>query len=89
MYSFMENYNDYNQVEMVEKDKVKPTFILEWGAYAYNVLWFGLCNFLVTFQEVITKTFKNFLNDFMQALLDNFNVYGNKGDRMYQLQKCL
>ncbi len=29
MYSFMENYNGYNQVEMVEKDKVKPTFILE------------------------------------------------------------
>jgi hypothetical protein len=38
MYSFMENYNGYNQVEMVEKDKVKSTFILEWGAYAYNVL---------------------------------------------------
>jgi hypothetical protein len=44
MYSFMENYNGYNQVKMVEEDKVKPTFILEWGAYAYNVLSFGLCN---------------------------------------------
>jgi hypothetical protein len=49
MYSFMENNNGYNQVEMVEKDKVKSTFILEWGAYAYNVLSFGLCNFLATF----------------------------------------
>ncbi len=88
MYSFMENYNGYNQVKMVEEDKVKPTFILEWGAYAYNVLLFGLCNVLATFQ-VITKTFKKFLNDFMKVLLDNFNVFGNKGDHMYQLQKCL
>jgi hypothetical protein len=48
----MENYNGYNQVKMVQEDKVKPTFILEWGAYAYNVLSFGLCNVLATFQEV-------------------------------------
>jgi len=46
----MENYNGYNQVKMVEEDKVKPTFILEWVAYAYNVLSFGLCNVLATFQ---------------------------------------
>ncbi len=52
MYSLMENYNGYNQVKMVQEDKVKPTFILEWGAYAYNVLSFGLCNVLATFQEV-------------------------------------
>jgi hypothetical protein len=31
MYSFMDNYNGYNQVKMVEDDKVKLTFILEWG----------------------------------------------------------
>jgi hypothetical protein len=35
------------------------------------------------------EDFQEFFNDFMQALLDNFNVYGNKGDHMYQLQKCL
>jgi hypothetical protein len=31
MYSFMDNYNGYNEVKMVEDDKVKLTFILEWG----------------------------------------------------------
>jgi len=77
-----------NQVKMVEEDKVKPTFILEWGAFAYNVLSFGLCHVLATFQELIIKTFKKHLNDFMQVLLDNFNVFENKRDHMYQLQKC-
>lgn len=89
MYSFMDNYNGYNQVKMVEEDKVKLTFILEWGAYAYNEPSFGLCNALATFQKMIIKTFKKFLNDFMQVFHNNFHVYGNKGDHMYQLQKRL
>jgi hypothetical protein len=35
-----------------------------------------LCNALTTFQKVITKTFKTYLNKFMQVFLDDFNVYG-------------
>jgi hypothetical protein len=46
---------------MVEEDKDKTTFILEWGAYAYNVMPFGLCNAPTTFQKVVTKTFKPYL----------------------------
>ncbi len=42
MYSFMDGYNGYNQVKMAIEDKEKTTFILEWGAYAYNVMPFGL-----------------------------------------------
>ncbi len=49
MYSFMDGYNAYNQVQMVEENKNKMTFILEWGAYAYNIMPFGLCNTLATF----------------------------------------
>ncbi len=52
---------------MVEKDNDKTTFILEWDTYAYNVMPFGLCNAPVTFQKVVTKTFKPYLNKFMQV----------------------
>jgi len=89
MYSFMDGYNNYNQVKMVEEDKKKTTFIYEWGAYAYNVMPFGLCNVLATFQKVVTKTFKEYLNKFMQVFMDNFNVCGSKKDHLSQLQKCL
>ncbi len=54
--------NGYNQVKMAKKDKEKTTFISEWGAYAYNIMPFGLCNVLATFQKVVTKTFKEYLN---------------------------
>jgi hypothetical protein len=47
MFSFMDGYSSYNQVKMAEKDKDKKTFILEWGTYAYNVMSFGLCMFLL------------------------------------------
>ncbi len=58
MYSFMDGYSSYKQVKMVEEDKEKIEFISEWGVYAYDVMPFGLCNALTTFQKIVTKTFK-------------------------------
>jgi hypothetical protein len=83
MYSFMDGYNNYNQVKMAEEDKNKTTFVSKWGVYAYNIMPFGLCNAPVTFQKVITKTSKPHSNQFMQVFLDDFSVYG---DMKYHLK---
>ncbi len=88
LYSLMDGYNGYNQVKMAKKDKDKTTLILEWGAYAYNVMPFGLCNAPTTFQKVVTKTFKPYYKKIKQVFLDDFSVYGNKKDHLEQLQKC-
>jgi hypothetical protein len=63
-------------MKMAKEDKKKMSFISEWGTYAYNVMSFGLCNALTTFQKVVTLTFKECLNDFIQVLLNDFSVYG-------------
>ncbi len=89
MYSFMDGYSDYNQVKMVEEGKDKITFISKWGTYAFKVMPFGLRNAHATFQKVVTKIFKPYLNKFMQVFLDDFNVYGDKKDHLEQLQKFL
>ncbi len=34
MYSLMDGYSGYNQMKVVEEDKEKMLFIIEWGAYA-------------------------------------------------------
>ncbi len=68
MATHMDGYSRYNQVNMVEEDKEKTSFIFEWGTYAYNVTPFGLCNAPTTFQKVVTQTFKEYLNNFMQVL---------------------
>jgi hypothetical protein len=49
---------------------------------AYNFMSFGLCNACATFQKVVTKIFKPYLNKFMQVFLDDFNLYGNKNDHL-------
>jgi len=45
-------------MKIAKKDKEKTSFISEWGAYAYNIMPFGLCNILATFQKVLTQIFK-------------------------------
>jgi hypothetical protein len=46
-----------------KKDKENTTFISEWGAYASNIMPFGLCNVPATFQKVVTKTFKEYFEE--------------------------
>jgi hypothetical protein len=82
MYSYMDGYRSYNQVKMVEEHKDKMAFISEWGSYAYNVMPFGLCNTPTTFQKVVTKMFKPYLNKFVQVFLDDFSVYGDKKNHL-------
>jgi hypothetical protein len=85
----MDHYNNYNQIKMTEEDKENTTFISEWGVYAYNVMYFRLCNAFASFQKIVTKTFKPYLNKFMQVFLDDFSVYGDKKNHLKQLHKCL
>ncbi len=60
------------------------------GVHMHITLYFfGLCNVPPTFQKVVTKTFKPYLNILMQVFLDDSSVYGDKKDHLEQLQKCL
>jgi hypothetical protein len=85
----MDGYSGYNQVKMVEENKKKTSFISEWGAYAYNSMPFGLCNAPTTFQKLITQTFQEYLNNFIQVFLDDFNVYGQKVEDLNHLKKSM
>ena len=49
MYSFMDEFSGYNQFSIAEEDKLKTTFVVEDGVYAYNRMPFRLCNAPATF----------------------------------------
>jgi hypothetical protein len=49
MYSFLDGFSGCNQVLTNPLDRDKTTFVTEWGAYALNVMTFGLKNALATF----------------------------------------
>jgi hypothetical protein len=44
VYSFIDGFSGYHQVRIVEEDKTKTTFAIEWGCFSYNVMPFGLKN---------------------------------------------
>ncbi len=41
-----------------------------------------------TYQRVVNKAFKDYLNDFMKLLLDDFMVFNDLDTHLYNLWKC-
>ena len=44
MFSFMDGFFGYNQIEILPVDQHKTTFICLWGTFSYKKLPFGLKN---------------------------------------------
>lgn len=89
MYSFFDGFSGYNQVLMAPKDRMKMAFVTEWGAYASNVMTFGLKNALATFQRMVQEIFWEYLTAFMRVFLDDFSVFGKKKEHLQHLRLCL
>jgi hypothetical protein len=49
---------------------------------------FGVKNGPPTFQRVISKAFKEYLNQFMKILLDNFIIYSDLESHLMKLRLC-
>jgi hypothetical protein len=75
LYSFLDGFSSYNQVKIRAEDRVKTTFITEWGAL-FMVMPFGLCNDSATFQRAINEAFWEYIGEFMQVFVNDFIVYG-------------
>lgn len=74
IYSFMDGFSGYNQISIAEEDKLKTTFIVEDGVYAYNRMPFGLCNALATFQQIILHIFDKMSVENFRAFLDDWSI---------------
>ena len=49
LFSFLDGFSGYNQIQIAREDQDKTTFTYPWGTSAYRVLPFGLCNAPTTF----------------------------------------
>ena len=65
----------YWQVAVNEQDKKKTAFITKHGTYEFNVMPFGLCNAPATFQRLMDKILRPFINKFVVVYLDDITIY--------------
>ena len=62
---FMDTFSGYNQIKMVEENQGKTVFITSQGLYCYKVMPFGLKNTGTTYQRLVNKMFRVYVDDML------------------------
>jgi hypothetical protein len=89
-FSFLDNFNGYNQIQIAPEDQEKNTFTCPWGTFSYRVLLFGICNAPATFQQDILGIFFDLVNESLDIYMDDFTPYGDTFDMaLANLEKVL
>lgn len=70
VFSFMDGFFGYNQIQIKEEDKHKTAFICPWGTFAYRKMPFGLKNAWATFQRAMSYAFHD-IKHIVEAYLDD------------------
>jgi hypothetical protein len=76
-YSFLEGFSGFSQIAIHLEDQEKTTFICPYGTNAYRRMSFGLCNVPCTFQRWMIAIFEDYVDKFVEVLLNNFVLYGS------------
>ena len=74
IFSFMDGFSGYNQIEILPADQHKMTFIFLWGIFAYRKLPFGLKNAGDTFQRAMSYAFHD-INHIVEPYLDDLPTH--------------
>jgi hypothetical protein len=83
-YFFLDGYSRYRQISITPKDKYNITFVIDWGAFIWKVVLFGP----PTYKKAITKTLKEYLDNFMKIFLDDFTMYSDMESHLQKLKLC-
>jgi hypothetical protein len=75
VYSFIDGFSGYHQIQIAKEDCHKTTFATEWRSYQYTMMLFGLKNAPAIFSRVVFEVFKEFLHKFLEAYFDDWNIF--------------
>jgi len=88
MFSLLDGYSSYNHVLPSEPDRLKTTFCMKWGMFAFRKMWFGLVNAGATFQCAMDITFRALIEQSVVVYLDNVTMLSKKrSDHLCHLKK--
>jgi hypothetical protein len=74
IFSLMDGFSGYNQINIVPADQHKTAFIFPWGTFSYQKLPFGLNNVDTTFQHAISYAFHD-IKHIVQPYLDDLPAH--------------
>ena len=74
VFSFMDGFSGYNQIQIKPKDQHKTAFIFPWGTFAYRKMPFILKNAGATFQQEMTLIFHD-LKSIIEVFLDDLAAH--------------
>jgi hypothetical protein len=74
IFSLMDGFSRYNQINILPKDQHKTTFIFTWGTFAYRKLPFYLKNASATFQRAMSYSFHD-IKHIVQPYLDDLPAH--------------
>jgi hypothetical protein len=74
IFSLMDGFSGYNQINIVPEDQHKTAFICPWGTFAYRKLPFGLKNASATFQRAMSYDFHD-IKHIVQPYLDDLPAH--------------
>lgn len=77
IFSFMDGFSSYHQINIVSANQEKTTFICPWGTFAYKKLPFSLKNVGATFQRAMSYAFHDIRN-IVQPYLDDLPAHSHK-----------
>jgi hypothetical protein len=86
VFSFMDGFSGYNQIEILPADQHKTAFICPWGTFAYRKLPFGLKNAGATFQRAMSYAFHD-IKHIAEPYLDDLPAHSsNRPDHIDHLR---
>jgi hypothetical protein len=74
IFSLMDGFSGYNQINIAPEDQHKTAFICPWGTFAYTKLPFGLKNVGATFQHAMSYAFHD-IKHIVQPYLDDLPAH--------------
>lgn len=71
VFSFMDGFLWYNQINMQPYDMLKTTLITPWGTYFYKVMPFGLKKAEATYQHAMVTLFHDMIHKEIDIYVDD------------------
>jgi hypothetical protein len=80
----------YNNIQIRSGDEWKATFKTNQGLYEPTVMFFGMCNFLATFQAMMDKIFKKEIEEnLIIVYMDDILVFSKTIDSLKKIERII